>query len=108
MKTRCCSTECRPRRCRHRKQQREERWVLRRRTVQVEQQVVEGPDIAPAVRELLGQQVVRARITERGNLRVDDDDERDADRELSNAVAASAGTNRRVARSRGSDAAMDA
>ena len=66
---------------RHREQYREERRVLRGRTLQVEQQVVERPDVAAAVRQLLGQQVVRARVAERRNFRRDHDDEHDADPE---------------------------
>ena len=81
MKIRCCSTECAPRRAGSDSSTREQRRVLRGRAAEVQQQVVERPDVAAAVREVLGEQVVRARVAERGHRGRDHDDERDADRE---------------------------
>ena len=66
---------------RQRQQHGEQRRVLRGRAAEVQQQVVERPDVAATVGEARREQVIRAGVAERGHLGRDHDDERDADRE---------------------------
>ena len=67
--------------CRQRQQRGEQRRILRSRSMDMEQQVVERSDVTAATREVLSDQVIGTRIAERRYLRRDHEDERDADPE---------------------------